>query len=81
MHFFLKQINDNLDRFANTSSSNRHCTTMDTNMESFNCKKQRKIYKEESKETFSKKFQHFQNEFPKLSKESQEFRKEDFSFY
>lgn len=52
---------------------------MDTNLESFNCKKQRKISKE-SKVTFSKKFQHFQNEFPKLSKEAQEFQKGRFFF-
>ena len=44
-----------------------HCIPMDTDLESFNC---RKIV-EESKTTFSK---FFQNEFPTLFDESLEFQ-------
>ena len=54
---------------------------MDTDLEIFNCRKQKKIF-EESKATFSKSFQNeFQNESPKLSNESLEFQKSRFSFY
>ena len=54
MHYFFyfKQINYNLDRFANTSSSDTHRTTMDIDLESFNHRKQRKISKEASKVKF-----------------------------
>ena len=50
---------------------------MDISLESFNCRKQRKIFKDESKIAFSK---NFQNEFQnaKLSKEDQEFQKSRF---
>ena len=54
---------------------------MDIDLESFNHRKQRKISKEASKVTFSKKIQDIQNEFPQLSKEGQEFQKTRFSFY
>ena len=47
---------------------------MDTNLESFNCRK----FFEESKATFSKSFQ---NESPKLSYESLEFQISRFSFF
>ena len=74
MSFHFKQLNDNLDNFPNPSSSNMHCIPMDTNLESFNC---RKIL-EESKATFSK---YFQNEFPTLFEENLEFQKSRFSFF
>ena len=53
---------------------------MDISLESFNCRKQRKIFEDESKIAFSK---NFQNEFQnaKLSKEDPEFQKSRFSFY
>ena len=55
-----------------------HCIPMDTNLESFNCRK----ISEESKATFSKSFQNeFQNESPKLFDESLEFPKSRFSFF
>ena len=47
---------------------------MDTNLESFNCRKS----VEESKATFSKSFQ---NEFSTLYEESLEFQKSRFSFF
>ena len=53
LSFHFKQLNDNLDNFRNPSSYDMHCIPMDTNLESFNC---RKISKE-SKATFSKSFQ------------------------
>ena len=53
---------------------------MDTNLENFNCRKQRKICKE-SKVIFSKTLQYFQNEFLQLSKEGQEYQKTRFSFH
>ena len=51
---------------------------MDTDLENFICRKQKKISKEESTTTFSK---FLQNEFPKLSEESLEFQTSRFSFY
>ena len=78
--FYFKHINDNLDRFSNTSSFNRHCTTMDTNLEIFNCRNQRKFCRE-SKVIFSKTLQYFQNEFLQLSKEGQEYQKTRFFFH
>ena len=78
LSFHFKQINNNLYSFPNLSSSYMHCILMDTNLESFNC---RKISKE-SKATFSKSFQNeFQNKSPKLSNESLEFQKSRFSFF
>ena len=74
LSFHFKQFNDNLDNFSNPSSFDMHCIPMDTNLESFNC---RKIF-EESKATFSKSFQ---NESPKLSYESLEFQISRFSFF
>ena len=74
LSFYFKQLNDNLDSFPNPSSFDMHCIPMDTNLESFNC---RKIF-EESKATFSKSFQ---NESPKLFDESLEFPKSRFSFF
>ena len=51
---------------------------MDTDLESFNCRKSA----EESKSTVSKSFQNeFQNEFPTLFDESLEFQKSRFSFF
>ena len=67
LSFHFKQLNDNLDSFPNSSSSDIHCIPIDTYLESFNC---RKIV-EESKTTFSK---FFQNEFPTLFDESLEFQ-------
>ena len=55
LSFYFKQINDNLDSFTNSSSSNKHCTTMHTDLETFNCRKQRNFFKEQSNVTFSKK--------------------------
>ena len=55
LSLYFKQINDNLDSFTNSSSSNKHCTTMHTDLETFNCRKQRNFFKEESNVTFSKK--------------------------
>ena len=52
LSFHFKQLNDNLDSFPNPSSSDMHCISMDTDLESFDC---RKISKE-SKATFSKRF-------------------------
>ena len=74
LSFHFKQFNDNLDNFSNPSSFDMHCIPLDTNLESFNC---RKIF-EESKATFSKSFQ---NESPKLSYESLEFQISRFSFF
>ena len=74
MSFHFKQLNDNLDSFPNPSSFDMHCIPMDTNLESFNC---RKISKE-SKVTFSKSFQ---NEFSTLYEENIEFQKSRFSFF
>ena len=74
LSFHFKQLNDNLNSFPNPSSSNMHCIPMDTNLESFNCRKSA----EESKVTFSKSFQ---NEFSTLSNESLEFQKSRFSFF
>ena len=78
LSFHFKQTNDNLDKFSNPSSSVIHCVPMDTDLENFICRKQKKISKEESTTTFSK---FLQNEFPKLSEESLEFQKSRFSFY
>ena len=39
LSFHFKQINDNLDNFSNPSSYDMHCIPMDTELESFNCKK------------------------------------------
>ena len=50
LSFHFKQLNDNLDSFPNPSSSDRHYIPMDTDLESFNCRKSA----EESKATFSK---------------------------
>ena len=75
LSFHFKQLNDNLDNFPNTSSSNMHCIPMDTYLESFNC---RKISKE-SKATFLK---YFQNKSPKLSNKCLELKiKSRFSFF
>ena len=74
LSFHFKQLNDNLDSFPNPSSSDMHCIPMDTDLESFNCRKSA----EESKVTFLKSFQ---NEFSKLSDESLEFQKSRFSFF
>ena len=52
LSFHFKQLNDNLDSFPNPSSSNMHCISMDTNLESFDCRK----FSKESKATFSKRF-------------------------
>ena len=51
---------------------------MDTDLEIFNCRKQKKIFEEESTTIFSK---FLQNEFPKLYEESLEFQKSKFYFY
>ena len=51
-----------------------HCIPMDTDLESFNCKKSA----EESKATFSKSFQ---NKFSTLSDENLEFQNSRFSFF
>ena len=78
LSFHFKQLNDNLDSSPNPSSSDMHCTPMDTDLESFNCKKS----VEKSKATISKYFQNeFQNEFPTLSDESLEFQNSRFSFF
>ena len=78
LFFHFKSLNDNLDNFSNPSNSDMHCLLMDTDLESFNC---RKIF-EESKATFSKSFQNeFQNESPKLFDENLEFPKSRFSFF
>ena len=53
LSFHFKQINDNLDSFPNPSSCDMHCILMDTDLESFNCRKSA----EESKATVSKSFQ------------------------
>ena len=74
LSFHFKQLNDNLNSFPNPSSFDMHCIPMDTNLESFNCRKST----EESKVTFSKSFQ---NEFSTLSNESLEFQKSRFSFF
>ena len=50
LSFHFKQLNHKLNSFPNLSSSDIHCIPMDTNLESFNCKK----ISEESKATFSK---------------------------
>ena len=58
LSFHFKQINDYLDSFPNPSSCDMHCILMDTNLESFNCRKSA----EESKATVSKSFKNeFQN--------------------
>ena len=74
LSFHFKQLNDNLNSFPNPSSFDMHCIPIDTNLESFNCKKS----VEESKVTFLKSFQ---NEFSTLSNESLEFQKSRFSFF
>ena len=74
LSFHFKQINDNLDSFPNTSSSDMHYIPMDTDFESFNCREN----VEESKVTFSKSFQ---NEFSTLYEENIEFQKSRFSFF
>ena len=84
LFFYFKQLNDKLESFSNTSSSDRHCILMDIDLENFICKKKTK----ESKVIFSKSFQNeFQKEFPnqnevlKLYDESQEFQISRFSFF
>ena len=74
LFFHFKQLNDNLNNFPHPLSSDMHYIPMDTDLESFNCKK----ISEESKATFSK---YFQNDFPTLSDESLEFQKSRFSFF
>ena len=74
LSFHFKQLNDKLESFSNTSSSDIHyCIPMDTDIENFICRKKTK----ESKATFLKSFQNEfqkessnQNEVPKLSEES-----------
>ena len=40
-----------------TSSFDKHCTTIDIDLENFNYRKQKKIYGKDSNVTFSKVFQ------------------------
>ena len=81
LFFYFKQLNDKLESFSNTSSSDRHCILMDIDLENFICKKKTK----ESKVIFSKSFQNEfqkklsnQNEDSKLYEESQEIQSKRF---
>ena len=74
LSFHFKQLNDNLDSFPNSSSSDMHCIPIDTDLESFNC---RKIV-EESKTTFSKSFQ---MNFQHFLMKAQNFKIHDFYFF
>ena len=39
LSFHFKQLNDKLESFSNSSSSDIHCTPMDTDLENFICRK------------------------------------------
>ena len=60
LSFHFKHLNNKLDSFPNTSSSDMHYIPMDTDFESFNCREN----VEESKGIVSKSSQNeFQNKF------------------
>ena len=50
LSFHFKQLNDKLESFSNTSTSDIHCIPMDIDLENFICRKKVKEYKA----TFSK---------------------------
>lgn len=76
LSFYFKQINDKLESFANTSSSDIHCSPMDTYLDYFS-------YREKAKEAvFSKPLQNeVQNGVQKLSDEEHGFQIARFSFF
>ena len=53
LSFHFKQTNDNLESFSNPSNFGMHYIPMDKDLESFNCRKQKKISEEELTTTFS----------------------------
>ena len=73
LSFHFKQLNDKLESFSNTSTSDIHCIPMDIDLENFICRKKTKEYKATFSKSFQNEFQKEfsnQNEVPKLYEES-----------